>query len=179
MCSASFDVGATDPLPTEFRVFKAGENATSKGVFLFDDQAARDVMAAFQTWGVDLIVDLNHDAVIDPARRSDSSDARGHFRLEVRNGELWAVDVTWTPDGERRLREKTQRYISPYFCHDEGGRICEVINVAMVSMPATHNAPALVAASRLERASTGALVEVCKALLVRMVSQGISGKTNR
>lgn len=148
MCSASFDVGTDAPLPTEFRVFKAGENNTSKGVFLFDDQAAREVMAAFQTWGVDLMIDLNHDAALDSSVRSDSSDARGWFRLELRGGDLWAVDVKWTPDGERRLREKTQRYISPYFAHDEDGRICEVINVAMVAMPATHGAPALVAASR-------------------------------
>lgn len=172
MCSASFDVGADAPLPTEFRVFKAGENATSKGVFLFDQKAAADTMAAFHTWGVDLMVDLNHDAVLDGAARSDSSDARGWFRLELRGGDLWAVDVRWTPDGERRLREKTQRYISPYFCHDADGRICEVINVAMVAMPATHEAPALVAASRGARASAGALTEVCKALIVRMVLQG-------
>jgi phage I-like protein len=176
MCSASLDVGegVDAPLPTEFRVFKAGENVTSKGVFIFDIQAALDVMAAYQAWGVDLMIDLNHDAVIDSAARSDASDARGWFKLELRGGDLYAVDVRWTPDGARRLREKTQRYISPYFGHDKEGRICEVINVAMVAMPATHDAPALVAAKRGERVSTGALAEVCKALLVRMVSQGIA-----
>jgi hypothetical protein len=70
----------------------------------------------------------------------------------MRNGELWAVDVTWTPDGERRLREKTQRYISPLFRRDKKtGRILRLLNVALVSMPATNDAQPLVAASLLSR----------------------------
>ncbi len=147
LCSDISPAAGATP-PTEFRIFKAGENPSTKGVFLFDDAAAKAVVAAYQAQGVDYMIDLEHHALGD-ANREDSADARGWFKLALRNGELWAVDVKWTPDGARRLSEKTQRYISPAFlAEEEGARICELINVALVAMPATHGAPALVAAAR-------------------------------
>lgn len=142
-------------LPTEFRIFAAGKIPTQNGeTDLFDSKAAAAVMAEYQKWGVDLIVDLEHDTVNEEAKanRSDASDARGHFGLELRDGELWAVNVKWTPDGARRLTEKTQRYISPLFKRDKKtGRILRLLNVALVSMPATNDAAPLVAASALAR----------------------------
>jgi hypothetical protein len=153
---AALDVGAGEPLPTEFQIFAAGENATTKGVALFDAEAARSVMAAYEAHGVDLMIDLNHDSLEKSAlaMRADASDARGWFKLELRaDGSLWAVDVRWTPDGERRLREKTQRYISPAFAESrhldmpDDARPRLLVNVALCAAPATHNAPALVAAT--------------------------------
>ncbi len=132
--------------PTEFRLFKAGPNDTAKGVFLFDARAAALVMAAANRWGVDLMIDLEHRS-LDSGVNHDP-DARGWFRLALRNGELWAVDVRWTPDGARRLSDRTQRYISPAFATDDAGRVVEIVNVALVAMPATHNTPALIAAHR-------------------------------
>jgi hypothetical protein len=144
---------ATDgALPTEFRIFAAGENDSTKGPALFDEAAAAAVMAEYQKQGVDLMIDLEHESIDETPVRADSKDARGWFKLEVRNGELWAVDVRWTPDGERRLRERTQRYISPVFLRTKKEkRVVYVLNVALCAMPATHNAPALVAASKRER----------------------------
>ena len=138
-----------DEPPTEFRIFKAGVNESQKGPILFDSQAANDVMVAYKEWGVDHIIDLNHEAYeADSRSRADASDARGHYKLELRDGELWAVGVKWTPDGERRLREKTQRYISPMFSlNPETGRVTKLLNCALVSMPATNEAQPLVAAS--------------------------------
>jgi phage I-like protein len=150
-------IGAdADPLPTEFRLFACGANETSKGTFVFDDMAAQAVMAAYQREGVDLMVDLGHDSLNEAARiaRSDATDAMGWFQLALRDGELWACDVRWTPEGERRLRAKTQRYISPAFdtveAKNESGAevVSYVLNVALVSMPATYGAQPLVAASR-------------------------------
>ena len=153
LCSDVAGVAGTAP-PTEFRIFKVGENPTTKGVFLFDAAAAQAVMAAYQAQGVDYMIDLEHQALGDP-NRADSADARGWFKLELRNGELWAVDCKWTPDGARRLAEKTQRYTSPAFLADESGRVVELINVALVAMPATHGAAPLVAAAKRACASTG------------------------
>jgi len=140
-------VSPDGPLPTEFRLFCAGVNATTHGDLLFDDEAARRVLAAFNAHGTDLMVDLAHDSLSEEARanRDDADDARGWFRLEVREGELWAVGVTWTADGEARLRSRRQRYISPAVQLDEDGRVVEVINVALCSMPATVGAQPLVA----------------------------------
>lgn len=142
--------------PTEFRIFRAGVNPSSKGTFLFDEQAAASVMADFAQGGVDLMIDLEHMSLENPAKcvREDASDARGWCALAVRNGELWAVDAKWTEDGARRLRQKTQRYTSPAFLDDvalgvgKDGRVMRMVNVALCGMPATHEAQALVAASK-------------------------------
>lgn len=135
-------------LPTEFRLFKAGVNSTEKGDFLFDGPAAKAVMAAYRKWGVDLAIDLEHQMLDATPTEPTHRDARGWFKLELRAGELWAVNVRWTPDGKARLRAKTQRYVSPAFDVDTGSRrITKVVNCAITALPATHGTPALVAAS--------------------------------
>jgi len=140
-------------MPCEFRLFKCGENETTKGVFIFDAEAAALVMAnAAERDGVEYPIDLEHLSLDTDARNFDP-DARGWFQLAIRNGELWAVNVRWTPDGQRRLSERTQRYVSPAFLTDDDGRVTEIVNVALVAMPATHGTPALVAAGRRTRMS--------------------------
>jgi len=140
-----------DALPTEFRLFKAGWNETENGRFLFDEKAAKSVMACYAAWGVDLSIDLEHQMLeVEPGASPDPTarDARGHCKLELRKGELWACDVTWTPDGAERLKQKRQRYVSPAFEADpKTKRVLKMINVAITSIPATHKTPALVAAS--------------------------------
>jgi hypothetical protein len=108
-------------------------------------------MAQYAKEGVDLMIDLEHHWSDNSASsRSDAADARGWFNLAVRAGELWAVKVRWTNDGARRLSERTQRYISPLFYErKEDGRVVRLVNVALVSNPATYGAAPLVAASKL------------------------------
>ncbi|HEY2404767.1 MAG TPA: phage protease [Polyangiaceae bacterium] len=132
--------------PAEFRIFAAGANATAKGTFLFDAQAARSVMADAAQRGVDLAIDLEHLS-LDPKSPNYDPDARGYFRLALRNGELWAVGVTWTSDAAARLGARTQRYISPAFTFDDAMRPTALVNVALVAQPATEGAAPL-AASR-------------------------------
>lgn len=136
-----------DGLPVAFRLFRAGPNETTKGTFIFDAAAAESVMSAAKAYGNDLAIDLEH-ASLDPDAPNWDPDARGYFNLELRNGELWAVNVRWSPDGERRLRERTQRYISPAFPRDAEGRVIELVNIALVAQPATFSTPALIAAHR-------------------------------
>lgn len=166
------DGGAEEPLPTEFRIFKAGVNESSKGSVVFDAAAARDVMDAYERGGVDLMIDLAHDSLDRETRvhRADADDARGWFQLEVRTSEagpeLWAVNVRWTPDGERRLRERTQRYISPAFWSSKKSRrVLEVQNVALCSMPATLRAEPLVAASKTAREGSDMNIQKFASLL--------------
>lgn len=144
-------VGDGGELPTEFRLFTKGWNDTENGRFLFDDRAAQAVMSAYREWGVDLMIDLEHQSldVTPGAADPTARDARGWSKLELRNGELWSVSVTWTPDGADRLKQKRQRYVSPAFEADpKTKRVLKMINVAITSIPATHDTPALVAASR-------------------------------
>lgn len=160
---AVLDATPDGTLPTEFRLLRAGVNDTTEGPVLFDDVAAASVMAKFELRGNDVCIDLQHDSIDERARamRSDAADARGYCKLALRPAaepvdgaryDLWSVAVTWNPDGERRLRERTQRYPSPVVLFDDSGepRASEIFNVALVSMPATHSAAALVAARKLE-----------------------------
>lgn len=180
----TLSVGTAAP-PREFRIFRAGLNHTEKGDVLFDAQAARDVVAAYARQGVDQMVDLEHASLDAAAKRtrSDAADAVGWYRLALRGGELWAVDVRWNPEGERRLNNKTQRYISPAFLLDrESGRVVELLNCGLVAMPATHGAPALVAASRtptLGRKSSTVVStriphEVARELALRAAACGVT-----
>jgi phage I-like protein len=137
-----------DTPPREFRIFKKGENETTHGTFLFDDAAALSVMAAYAEHGIDIAIDREHLSLDQKAPNYDP-DARGWCNLELRDGELWAVNVRWTPDGEARLRNKTQRYISPVFTFSKDNhRILALYNIAMCAIPATHEAPPLIAASK-------------------------------
>lgn len=171
MCSTTLEVGSDGAPPTEFRIFKAGVNETSKGTSVFDAKAAADVMKHYAQKGVDMMIDLEHESADEPIR-ADSRDARGWFKLELRNGELWAVDVTWTPDGARRLAEKTQRYISPLFYErKDDQRVAWLVNVALVGDPATYGAAPLVAASEGKTPLTGAQRAACYAVVQRAYTQ--------
>jgi phage I-like protein len=141
------EVDASGPLPSEIRLFSAGWNETENGRFLFDAAAASAVMAAYQAHGVDRMFDLEHLSLDSTAPHFDP-DARGWCKLELREGpELWAVDIRWTPDGEARLRDKRQRYVSPAFEFEvDSGRVAKLVNVALTALPATHGTAALVAA---------------------------------
>jgi phage I-like protein len=142
-----------EALPTEFLLFPFGPSPSSKGTALFDQKAAEAVMARYQTHGVDLMIDLEHDALEDGPRgtRADARDARGWFQLELRADGLWMSNIRWTPDGARRLQEKTQRYFSPAFTYESvdevTDRITGLVNVALCARPATFDAQPLVAAS--------------------------------
>lgn len=139
----SIDIGSG---VSEFRLFRAGANETTKGTFTFDAKAAKSVMAEYQKHGVDIMIDLEHLS-LDTESSSYDPDAVGWCKLELRGGELWAVNVKWTPDGQRRLSDKRQRYISPAFATDEKGRVTRILNVALTALPATDEAMELVAAS--------------------------------
>lgn len=146
--SLELELEASEPLPTEFLIFPAGVSDSTKGPAIFDAAAARSVMAEYEKQGVDLMIDLEHLSLKSPHITNYDPDARGWFKLELRDGALWAVDVRWTPEGAERLREKRQRYISPAFKVDENERVLELVNVAITAMPATYDAAPLVAANR-------------------------------
>lgn len=139
-----------DSPPKEFRLFKMGWNETEKGSFLFDDEAAKAVMQSRAEWGVDVMIDLEHQSIEAPPGAADPTarDARGWGKLELRADGLYCVGVNWTADGSQRLVDKRQRYVSPVFESDpETNRVLKIVNVAITALPATHGTPALVAAS--------------------------------
>lgn len=155
----TLSIALGEGLPTEFRVFVSGWNETENGRFLFDDVAAKAVMAAYGRHEVDRMIDLEHLS-LDSESRSFDPDARGWCHLELRNGELWAVNVTWTPDGAERLQQKRQRYVSPAFEIDpKTKRVTKIVNIALTALPATHGIPELVAARTATEGETNMLVK--------------------
>jgi hypothetical protein len=145
-------VALGDEPPAEFRIFAAGAFETSKGQFIFDKEACSSVLAAHKDQGIDLMLDYDHASLDsgtpDP---SQSGKAAGWFDLEVRNGELWAVNVRWTPPAREAIARKEWRYMSPAFKASEDGHVLELLNVALTNMPATKRLTPLVAASASTR----------------------------
>ncbi len=143
-------------LPAELVLFKVGSNDSTKGPALWDAKAAELTMAkAAERAGVRYNVDLEHRSLDEHARAltKDATDALGYFDLEVRNGDLLAVNIVWTDEGAERLRSRKQVYFSPAFYVDAEGRVIEIINFALTSAPATHGLAPLVAASRTSKSS--------------------------
>lgn len=139
-----------DALPSRIRLFHFGVNTTENGDFIFDEAAAREVMAAYRAHGVELMIDLEHLS-LDPDAKHYDPDARGWSALELADDGLYLAGVRWLADGERRLREGLQRYLSPAFLFDEEtGRVTKLINVAITALPATHGIQA-VASRRIRR----------------------------
>jgi len=95
------------------------------------------------------MVDLEHLS-LDQESKSYDPDARAWLNLELRDGELWAVNVRWTSDGASRVTSKKQRYVSPAFYTDDENRITQIVNIGLTALPATDQPMALVAANRLK-----------------------------
>jgi phage I-like protein len=131
--------------PTEFRIFRKGINKSDKGEFLFDEQAAASVMETYAKKGVDIMIDYDHAVLKAPTVKAV---AAGWCSFEVRDGELWATKVSWTPTALDHFAKSEYRYFSPLFDFDmRTGRILHVINSALTNTPALHGIDALVAAS--------------------------------
>lgn len=136
----------TPVAPTEFRIFRKGHNDSEKGVFKFSDVSCERVMAAAKKYANDLSIDYGHGMFafisVDPAQ---AGKAAGWFKPEVREGELWASQVSWTPQAKQMLLDREYRYISPAFDHSEDGEIHTLRNVALTNIPALHDLEPLMA----------------------------------
>jgi phage I-like protein len=145
--------------PSEFRIFRSGANASEKGVFLFDETAAETVMANYAAHGKTLRIDFNHGTTFaNPT--PEMAIAAGSFGPEVRNGELWACSVSWTPRAAEYLRNGEYTEMSPLFNHDDSGRVLWLRNVALTNLPALDHTAPLIAANANEGDDT---MESCKA----------------
>lgn len=175
----------SDEPPDSFRIFQSGPNETTKGTFIFDAAAAKSVMAEYTAHGIDLTIDYDHAMLgggVDPAQ---SGKAAGWFELEVRAGELWAVNVRWTEAAATALRAKEWRFMSPAFATKEG-RVTQLVNVALTNLPATRRLTPLVAASEtvmdasMVQEALDALIaddtEKCAELLKSIIAAAASGE---
>lgn len=155
-----------DEPPSEFKIFTAGTVETTKGEFVFDEVAAKAVLAEYAAHGIDLMIDYDHASLSstcapDPAQ---AGKAAGWFNIELRNGELWAVNVRWTPPAAEALKRKEWRFYSPAF-ETKDGHITSLFNVAITNVPATRRLEPLMAASAKGGGMTvEEFIKVCKTL---------------
>jgi phage I-like protein len=160
--------------PTEFCIFKAGDNTSEKGTYLFDDLAQELVLGKYAQRGVPMMMDYEHQSMVEPPIEAPAS-AR-EFVPEVRNGELWATKILWNDRARAYLEGGEYRLFSPAFSYeklpDGRMRVTKLINVALTNNPALHNIEPLMAAKddddmdEMEKmkAQLKALQEKCDAL---------------
>lgn len=125
--------------PSEFKLFTAGETAGTDGMKYFSDRSQTEVMTAFSMLGRELNICFGHDD-IKPDMPSHEKRSGGGAWLEVRSGELWAVNVFWTPLAAQRIINRDDRYVSPLFLYDPKTlEIIEMISIALTADPGTLN----------------------------------------
>lgn len=135
--------------PTAFRIWRAGDNPTSKGDTKFTARSAKLLLDEQATRGNLYSIDVDHMSLSDAAP-PEHHRAVGWHRLEVRKTtagpELWAVDVEWSPDIRAALESAPPgfRYFSPaYDVARESGEVVGYLNTALTNNPATFNVTAL------------------------------------
>lgn len=157
-CLASID-GVTPP--TERLIFPRGDFKTTKGTFVFDDEAAKLVMADWLEWTGGLpdkgAADYEHDQSKDYIPGQDKLDSAS-FDLEVIQGALWATNIKWTARAAAMIANREKRFTSPWWLYERGSkRIIRFINFGLVSLPATLGQKELMAASK---APNSAMVQI-------------------
>ncbi len=126
--------------PTEFRVFAPGDYVTTHRTTVFTEQSAALIMAAWKDYGNPLSFDYGHSFFEEESRRdpADQYKSAGLFKLEVRQGELWATDIKWTPTAKKGIEDGDYPFTSPAFTYDEEtGEITGLLNIALTATPAT------------------------------------------
>lgn len=141
-------LSALDPsvLPSEFRLFAFGDNATSKGTFKLDTPGAAAIMAAYEKHGAELAIDYEHQT-FESAKNGQAAPAAGWFKPESRADGIYATNVRWTPRAAEMLRNREYRYFSPTFEVDKANRITRLLPLALTNFPASRDQQALIAAS--------------------------------
>lgn len=147
--SAAISSGAaSDEVPTEFVLLRAGKNTYyGDGEMVFDAEAASSVMAKYQKRGLELMADYEHQSLSFKGAGPVPAAAK-KWTPEVRNGDLVAANIKWTPRAKQMLQDGEYRYFS-IACrvNQETKRVVEVINFALTNNPAADAIQPLVAAS--------------------------------
>lgn len=130
-------------LPEWIRLLPLGtvELADDREPFEVDREALANMVEGFQSRGVDLVVDYEHQSL-----KGDRAPAAGWIKgLEARGDGLWAR-VEWTAQAGEYLRQREYRYFSPVLKLDPATRRpVNLMNVALTNVPAIKGLTPLVA----------------------------------
>ncbi len=135
---ASMPDMASGTVPSEFQVFPRGRISVAGGdPFYVDDTAISTVISAFQSRGLDMVIDYEHQTEGgDFASPDGKAPAAGWIKsLEARSDGLYAK-VEWTERAVELLSRKEYRYFSPVFLVSKGARrLVELLRVALTNAP--------------------------------------------
>lgn len=150
-------------------MFKAGENPSEKGMFLFTPESALSVMKEYADHGKTLRFDFNHGTLLEGVDPEVAKSA-GSFSLEVRDGDLWATQCNWTDYAAQKISSREYGDFSPYFNHDKKGVITRVINCALTNLPALDDIEPLISASATPSSEEPMACEACTALSAQLTA---------
>ncbi len=128
--------------PTEFRIFRKGDNESTKGIFRFTEAAAKMVMDRFRAMAGPklsrrITFDYDHGSLNRDSRDpSETAKSAGDCLLELRDGELWAIDVRFTPKAKAGIEAREWLYFSPAFNKNAKSEPQWLINIAICNNPA-------------------------------------------
>jgi phage I-like protein len=133
-----------DGAPCAFRIWTSGANPTDHGKHIFSERSARLLLTEQATRGNLYSIDVDHLS-LNKESPPEARKAVGWHRLEVRDGDLWAVDVKWTDIARSGLTKDPPewRYFSPAYDVDSGGEVTSYLNTALTNNPATWSVTAL------------------------------------
>lgn len=138
--------GKASAVPTEFTLLKSGLNSYVGDELLFDSEAAQSVMAVYQKRGIDLMADYEHQSLVHPPIEAPASAKK--WTPELRNGDLVAASIAWTPRASKMIADGEYRYFSIACRVDEKTRrVVEVINFGLTNNPAANQIAPIKAAS--------------------------------
>ena len=137
--------------PREVRLFRRGENPSTKGTFLFDETAAKSVMSAYERMGRKWVsIDYDHGSLQkNPVDPSKSARSAGKAPLELRDDGLWATNIQWTPAAKAAIEAGEWPSVSPAFAHGDDRRPTWLMNFGLTGNPALHGPAELIAANVL------------------------------
>jgi phage I-like protein len=145
-------------LPEWIRVLPLGkvELADQREPFTVDEASLRSMVAAFQSRGIDLVIDYEHQSL-----NGERAPAAGWIKaLEARGDGLWAR-VDWTQQAREYLTQREYRYFSPVLRLDpETRRPMALMHVGLTNVPAINHLPPLVARWGGEAGTSGELKPV-------------------
>ena len=144
-------------LPEWIRLLPVGkvELVDRRQSFEVDQESLAAMVADFESRGVDLVIDYEHQSL-----HGERAPAAGWIkRLEARADGLWA-QVEWTPQAQEYLKRREYRYFSPVLrLNLETRKPAVLMQVGLTNVPAIKNLPPLVAkwggAARAEDADRG------------------------
>lgn len=142
--------GSDEP-PREILVLPKGRIRIEDGKpLLMDDEAAKSVLAGFESTSHDMVVDYEHQTMGGGEAPAAGWIKSLSWRPEGDAPGLYAA-VDWNQRAADRIRTREYRYHSPVLITDKAtGRVMRLHNLALTNQPRMMDAPALAAKYTLQ-----------------------------